>query len=456
MGRCFDSGDRRKTTINAVDFPTWFSAGCYSGLACCMFAIAVNALFTNLRQRGTTRQLAGAIVVCVIAALLLLLALVWYNLRFSVGQGKVATAEVELALVYVALWGWGLPLGVTATYCLFTSPRNTTTAMHIALQMPGATVAAVPTPPRYRQGVASPYVFDEETPWGWLQYRTGSFQGQQLALKRQVATLGRDEDCDIWLDDDMASRYHAELAYDKGKVYLTDCDSLNGVLLNGKRIRGTTTVEANDLIQIGDHCFSFILAAPRLAAAEQSDPLARHTLRSSLHGLTKDGDILPNTPPPYQSLPIQALSDETAEIDYKVVQSPPTNPGGAVIIRNGEMAEQSFLLDRAVISVGRGPESDIVINDTSISRRHVQFLRQPDGDYVQDLGSRNGTQVNGELLRTPRLLLVGDTVELGNVRLQYAALPTAYTIPTARIVGPPSSSGLISGPSPLKLPSKRQ
>ncbi len=422
-----------------------------------MFAIAVNALFTSLRRRGTTRQLAGAIVVCVIAALLLLLALVWYNLRFNAGQAQIASAEVELALVYVALWGWGLPLGVTATYCLFTAPRNTITAMHIPRQMPGTSVVAQPKPPRYQQGVVSPYVFDEDTPWGWLEYRSGNFQGQRLALKRQVVTLGRDEDCDIWLDDDMASRHHAELACDKEKAYLTDCASLNGVLFNKMHLRGSTALETNDLIQIGECSFSFILADLQRTASEQSDPLAHHTLRSSLHGLSEDSDMLPQTPSSLKTVTTTpGHSDETAEIDYKVPQLPPTNPGGAIIIRNGQMAEQSFLLNRAVISVGRGMESDVVINDASISRRHVQFLRQPDGDYVQDLESRNGTQVNGDPLRMPRLLRVGDMIVLGNVHLQYAASPTAHTIPTSRVTAPQSFSGLVSGPTPLKLPSRRK
>jgi pSer/pThr/pTyr-binding forkhead associated (FHA) protein len=423
-----------------------------------MLAVAVNALFTSLRRRGTTRQLAGAIVVCMIAALLLLLAIVWYNLRFSATQGQIAPAEVELALVYVALWGWVLPLGVTITFCFFTLPRDTMTALHIPRQPKSAVeVVAVPRLPRYQPGVVAPTVFDEETPWGWLQYTNGSFQGQRLALKRQVATLGRDEDCDIWIDDDMASRHHAELAYEQGKAYLTDCDSLNGVLLNAKRMHGSVALETNDVLQVGAQSFCFILAQPRLAQAEQSDPLAHHTLRTSLHGLSEDSALLPSTPFSDVRFPVVVShSGETAQIDYKVPQLPATNPGGAVILRNGAMVDYSFLLDRAVISVGRGVESDVVINDTSLSRRHVQFLRQPDGDYVQDLGSLNGTQVNGEALRTPRLLQVGDSIVLGNVRLEYAALPTAHTIPTTRVISPQSFSGLVSGPTPLKLPSKRK
>jgi predicted PurR-regulated permease PerM len=55
-----------------------------------MLAIAVNALYTTLHKRGTTRQLAYAIVACVISALLLLPAFVWYNTRFSSMQVTIS------------------------------------------------------------------------------------------------------------------------------------------------------------------------------------------------------------------------------------------------------------------------------------------------------------------------------------------------------------------------------
>src|SRR5437899_12153201 len=95
-----------------------------------MFAIAVNALYTTLRKRGTTRQLAGAIVTCVISALLLLLALAWYDMRFSIEQAVISVAEVEVVLVYVALFGWFLPLSVPVSYCFVSVPRTSTTSVH--------------------------------------------------------------------------------------------------------------------------------------------------------------------------------------------------------------------------------------------------------------------------------------------------------------------------------------
>src|SRR5216683_2066753 len=222
-----------------------------------MIAIALNALYTTIRKRGTTRQLAGAIVTCVISALLLLPAFLWYNVRFSSVQTATSVVEITLALVYVAVCGWVLPLGVTTSYCLFTRPRDSHTSARIPRQRKhakrttrGNAVAGRSPLPRRQPGVPAPFVFNDDVPWGWLEHRAGRFQGQKLALKRTVVTIGREEDNDIWLDDETSSRYHAELAWEGGQAYVTDCDSLNGVLLNGRRIRGTLVIKSGDLVEI--------------------------------------------------------------------------------------------------------------------------------------------------------------------------------------------------------------
>jgi hypothetical protein len=261
-----------------------------------MFAIAVNALYTSLQKRGTTRQLAGAIVTCVISALLLLPVLIWFNIRFNVVQAAIPVAEVEVALIYVALCGWLLPLGVTTTYCLFTLPRSSTTSVHIPRQnrTTRANAAAAIHPPRHQVGVIPPYVYGEDTPWGWLDYRGGRFQGLRLALERAIVTIGRGEDNDIWLDDDLASRYHAELAWDNGRTYITDCDSLNGVFLNRRRIRGSTRIEAGELLEIGSQRFLFEKAEQPGAPSEQDDPLTRHVWHSAT-SLSTDSEQMPMT-----------------------------------------------------------------------------------------------------------------------------------------------------------------
>ncbi|HLJ32950.1 MAG TPA: FHA domain-containing protein [Ktedonobacteraceae bacterium] len=472
------------------DFPTWFSYGCYGGLACCIFAMTVNSLYTTLRRRGTTRQLAGVIVTCAISALLLLPAILWYNVRFTAAQMTLADAEIEVALAYVALWGWLLPLSITVAYCLFTQPRTTTASMAIAVPHQRRTTrlneATVQRIPHSLPGIPAPFVYSEETPWGWLEHRGGNFKGQRLALKRAIVTIGRGEDNEIWLDDDLASRHHAELAWDNGTVYLTDRDSMNGVLLNGKRIRGSACIEPGELLEIGSHRFLFEKAQQPEANGEQDDPLLRHvwhSANSNVYAATRpleddernnpafsqvDATLNPDMQlsqplqslqslQPPQSMPGEtppALFQDTAELDQVTPHPQPTETTGAFIIRNGPLAGQSFLLDRPVISIGRGIECDIVINDISISRCHAQVLRQTNGNFVQDLASRNGTSVNDKPLLAPHPLEPGDIVCFGNVQLEYTPIQTARTTPLPMIITPQPSPRLLSGPVPLRLPSK--
>ncbi len=244
-----------------------------------MFSIATDALYTTLRKQGTTRQLAGVIITCVIAALLLLPALTWYNLRFNSQAAMPGTAEVLLALCYVVICGWFLPIGISTAYCLFALPRGSTTALRLPVMKLRST--RQPQLPRSLPGVTPPFVYEDEGPWGWLEYRSGNFSGQQLALKRIVASIGRDENCDIWLDDDMASRHHAEVAWTPEGIFLTDCNSLNGTMLNGHTIRGTVSLKTNSLIDIGTHRFLFKQAEHKADPGDHDDPLAHHIWHST-------------------------------------------------------------------------------------------------------------------------------------------------------------------------------
>lgn len=465
--------------MNAIDFPTWFSYGCYGGLACCMLAIAVNALYTTLRKRGTTRQLAGAIVSAVISALLLLPALLWYNLRFSVEQATLSSLEIGLALVYVALCGWISPFGVTIAYCLFTAPRDSNTAGRLPRHSKRTTRTQAVTvgaqPPRRQPGRAAPFVYNAETPWGWLEYRNGKFLGQELALKRAIISIGREEDNEVELDDDTISRYHAELAWDKGQVYATDNGSLNGVLLNGRRIRSSVLVKNGDLLEIGAHRF-LVKYAQQPINSELDDPLLPHlrranssTLNEPVPGPRPEGKSPAGPTRALQHSQDGALSQlrastpifaddqtditwlETSELAKRTPAPPPEKPGGLCVIRSGDMAGRSFLLDRPVLVVGRGAESDVVIDDTSISRRHIQFSRQAEGDYIQDLGGRSGSQVNGEPLKTSRLLCMGDQITLGHVQLEYLLVPDAQTTPIQAASPEPPPLKL---PMQLRLPTK--
>jgi pSer/pThr/pTyr-binding forkhead associated (FHA) protein len=449
-----------------------------------------------MRKRGTTRQLAGAIVACVISALLLLPSIIWYETRFISSQATISVVEVTLVLAFVALCGWVLPVSVTTVYCLFTQPRDSNTSARIPRQLNhrkrttrgNAVGRSVPLPKR-QPGVLAPFVFGEAIPWGWLEHRSGRFQGQKLALSRTVISIGREEDNDIWLDDETSSRYHAELAWDSGQVYITDCNSLNGVLLNGRRIRGTLIVKNEDMIDIGSHRFIFEIAEHPVPLAEQDDPLMHHLQRLSISpetGFPDNGKRLAST----HASPTRPMDEETTlefeglELDHQALQfsrstpgasnseknnpktlpgtlrfnpiTPPTvteKPVSLCTICNGEMAGRSFFLDRSVLTIGFSAECDVTIHDDSVATQHAKFLCQDDGDYIQDLSGQNATTVNGVQLNELLLLRKGDIISLGNIRLEYTFIPEAQTsslppLPMSVNAYPPG------GPGPLRLPSK--
>ena len=131
-------------------------------------------------------------------------------------------------------------------------------------------------PPRRQPGVPAPFVYNAATPWGWLEYRNGNFLGQELALKRAIISLGRESDNEIELDGDTVSRYHAELAWQNGQIIVTDNQSLNGVLLNGRRVRGSTLIRHGDMLEVGVHRFLLKCASAPLAGGDTDDPLLKH------------------------------------------------------------------------------------------------------------------------------------------------------------------------------------
>ncbi len=97
-------------------------------------------------------------------------------------------------------------------------------------------------------------------------------------------------------------------------------------------------------------------------------------------------------------------------------------PGGSalLVVQRGPSAGSRFLLDTDEVTAGRHPESDIFLDDVTVSRRHAVFRRTSDGYLVADVGSLNGTYVNRDRIDEV-LLSGGDEVQIGKYRLVYFA-----------------------------------
>lgn len=82
-----------------------------------------------------------------------------------------------------------------------------------------------------------------------------------------------------------------------------------------------------------------------------------------------------------------------------------------------ELAGVRIPLD-ARVRIGRAPDLELVVADDFVSTTHAQIVPGPDGPVLEDLGSTNGTLVNGVRVTAPTSLAAGDELEIGTVRLK--------------------------------------
>ena len=87
-----------------------------------------------------------------------------------------------------------------------------------------------------------------------------------------------------------------------------------------------------------------------------------------------------------------------------------------LVVNRGPNAGFRFPLRQAVTSAGRDPRSDIFLDDVTVSRRHAEFRSERGEVQVVDIGSLNGTYVNGEPIDSA-VLTNGDEIQMGKFRL---------------------------------------
>ena len=116
-------------------------------------------------------------------------------------------------------------------------------------------------------------------------------------------------------------------------------------------------------------------------------------------------------------------------LDSGATDAVPTRVAGSLprgtallLVRRGPNAGARFLLDHDVVTSGRHPDSDIFLDDVTVSRRHAEFHRENGVFTVRDVGSLNGTYVNRERVETATLSN-GDEVQIGKFRLVLIAGP---------------------------------
>ena len=119
--------------------------------------------------------------------------------------------------------------------------------------------------------------------------------------------------------------------------------------------------------------------------------------------------------------PAKSENDERASLNPADAAAVDALPAGSalLVVQRGPGAGSRYLLDSDLSTVGRHPESDIFLDDITVSRRHVEF-RRDSGFRVHDVGSLNGTYLNGDRVDDAELQN-GDEVRIGKFRLIFFA-----------------------------------
>jgi pSer/pThr/pTyr-binding forkhead associated (FHA) protein len=90
-----------------------------------------------------------------------------------------------------------------------------------------------------------------------------------------------------------------------------------------------------------------------------------------------------------------------------------------LVVQRGPNAGARFLLDAERTTAGRRPESDIFLDDVTVSRKHAEFIRRDGEFFVRDVGSLNGTYLDRDRIEQEAVLKDGDEVQIGKYRLVF-------------------------------------
>jgi hypothetical protein len=117
-----------------------------------------------------------------------------------------------------------------------------------------------------------------------------------------------------------------------------------------------------------------------------------------------------------------------------------------LVAQTGPLNNQRWALHKDLL-IGREPSCDIVIADRQVSRHHARLIVRPDGILLEDLGSKNGTHNNGEIIKAATLLQDGDIIQIALAQ-QFVYLSSDSTVPLDSDIG----EWLVMQPGESQLP----
>jgi len=243
--------------------------------------------------------------------------------------------------------------------------------------------------------------------------------GRRFELLGSVVSIGRDPSADISLRDPAVSGTHAQIAEHDGRLYLRDLGSRNGTYANRRLVSEPHLLADGDVIHVGDTDLTFRVV--EAAAAPPADPapapLPDGERAASTPAAPPIEPVAPGPPPPQQ--PATAAIPPAPEISAPA-------PRGEVrlVIESGPLVGLAFRLSPPSVLVGRDPEADVSLSESTVSWRHARLTAHGAAWTIVDMGSTNGTRVNGDRIEPERQTPIdpGAEVRFGEITLRFEAV----------------------------------
>jgi pSer/pThr/pTyr-binding forkhead associated (FHA) protein len=269
--------------------------------------------------------------------------------------------------------------------------------------------------------------------------------GREYQVGEGPLVLGRDASCDVVVPGHDVSRRHAQIELGEAGYTLVDT-STNGTFVNGTRIEGSRVLQRADVIRIGADEFRFYAdtAPPAIPVPpppgppdlSKPPPGAEHRLHNTMMGAPK----VPAPPPPGPVTPV-SLSQV---------------PIASLLVRSGTLKGKRLPVRIPVVNIGRGDFNDLVIPEPSVSASHAKLQRREGIWVIADLGSTNGTFVDGERIADETPLGPGSTIRFGEVATLFESTddPTGIQprVGTRMIEGIQAPDPSPGAPTPVTTP----
>ncbi len=262
----------------------------------------------------------------------------------------------------------------------------------------------------------------------------GPLQGLILNLSEgDEWIVGRSPDsADLVIDDSTVSRKHAKLYRSVDGIYLQNFSKVNPTLVNNEEQREPILLKEGDRVQVGETTFIFSEEQiPALKPKEKKSKQKKQSYDSIFDDLNTSND---ETPIPSESGLEETLqsrkkenASEKEDSSYETIfedlseepivpfNLPPETPFLLKVVSGPNAGAEIGMEKGKTYTLGKDSEScDILFQDLSVSRSHAKISINDEGVIeIEDLGSKNGTAVNGTLITQKQIITSQDLVSLG-------------------------------------------